>query len=152
MDSPEVVAAMRRSEVFILASAFEGFCISLIESMANGCTPIVTDIRSGNKQLVADGVSGFIVPVGDVDGFVDRIRLLAGDRGRLRDMRVAAWETGRDYSIDRMVDNYERCFERAIEDTRSNPRKIDTAFPLMDSCRSKYPLWLRRIKARVSGF
>jgi glycosyltransferase involved in cell wall biosynthesis len=152
VDSAEVIEIMRSSEVFILASAYEGFCISLTEAMANGCTPIVSDIRSGNKQLVADGVSGFTVPVGDVDGFVDRIRLLAGDRGRLREMRVAAWRTGREYGVDRMVDNYVACFERAIEDTRSNPRTVDPAFPLMESCRSKYPLWLRRIKARVSSF
>lgn len=149
LDSVGVIAAMRRSEVFILASAYEGFCISLTEAMANGCTPIVTDIRSGNKQLVNDGVNGFVVPVGDVDAFVDRIRVLAEDRGRLRAMRTAAWETGRAYSIDRMVDNYERCFERAIEDARSNPRRPDHAFPLMESCRSKYPLWIRRIKTRL---
>jgi glycosyltransferase involved in cell wall biosynthesis len=152
VDSPEAIEIMRSSEVFVLASAYEGFCISLTEAMANGCTPIVSDIRSGNKQLVTDGVSGFVVPVGDVDGFVDRIRVLAGDRGRLREMRVAAWRTGREYGVDRMVDNYVSCFERAIEDTRSNPRTPDPTFPLMESCRSKYPLWLRRIKARVSGF
>jgi hypothetical protein len=68
-------------------------------------------------------------------------------------MRMAAWETGREYGIDRMVDNYVSCFERAIEDARANPRTPDPAFPLMESCRSKYPLWLRRVKARlVSGF
>lgn len=149
VDSSKVIEIMRSSEVFVLASAYEGFCISLTEAMANGCTPIVSDIRSGNKQLVEDGASGFVVPVGDVDGFVDRMRVLASDRGRLREMRVAAWRTGREYGFDRMVDNYVACFERAIEDARSNPRVVDPAFPLMESCRSKYPLWLRRIKARL---
>lgn len=149
LDSERVISAMRNSEVFVLASAFEGFCISLTEAMANGCCPIVTDIRSGNKQLVSDGVSGFVVPVGGVDAFVDRIRVLAEDRERLVRMRIAAWETGRKYSIERMVVNYLSCFERAIEDARSNPRKPDADFPLMESCRSKYPLWLRRLKARL---
>lgn len=149
VDSSDVIEIMRSSEVFVLASAYEGFCISLTEAMANGCTPIVSDIRSGNKQLVTDGVSGFVVPVGDVDGFVDRIRVLAGDRGRLREMRIEAWRTGREYGVDRMADNYVSCFERAIEDARSNPRTPDANFPLMKSCRSKYPLWLRRIKARL---
>ena len=91
--------------------------------------------------------------VGDVDAFVDRIRSIADDRERLGTMRNAAWETGREYSVDRMVDNYVECFERAIEDARANPRVPDPSFPLMESCRSKYPLWLRRIKARlVSSF
>jgi hypothetical protein len=132
LDSPQVIEIMRSSEVFILASAYEGFCISLTEAMANGCTPVVSDIRSGNKQLVADRENGYIVPIGDVDAFVAKIRLLADDRERLGAMRAAAWKTGREYSIDRMVDNYVSCFERAIEDARSNPRTPDPAFPLME--------------------
>ena len=148
VDSESVIRVLRASEVFILASAYEGFCISLIEAMANGCCPVVTDIRSGNKQLVEDGASGFIVPVSDIDAFVDRIRVLADDRDVLGRMRTAAWRTGREYSVDRMVDNYVACFEHAVRDAGANPRTPDPGFPLMPSCRSKYPLWLRRIKAR----
>ena len=151
LDSAMVIEKMRAAEVFVLASAYEGFCISLTEAIANGCCPIVSDIRSGNKQLVDDGRSGFVVPVGDVDGFLAKIKILTEDRGRLREMRVAAWDTGREYGVDRMVDNYVSCFERAIQYTRSDPRRPDPDFPLMESCRSKYPLWLRRIKARLRG-
>jgi glycosyltransferase involved in cell wall biosynthesis len=150
--SENVIEAMRGGEVFILASSTEGFCISLTEAMANGCAPVVTDIESGNKQLVEDGVNGFVVPVGDVDAFVDRIKLLAADRSRLNEMRRAAWYTGKQYSVDRMVENYVSCFERAIEHARSNPRTPDPDFPLMESCRSKYPLWLRRLKAKAMRF
>lgn len=147
--SDEVIREMNGSDVFVLASAYEGFCISLTEAMANGCTPVVTDIRSGNKQLVRAGENGFVLPIGDIEAFVDRIKVLAGDRQRLMSMRRKAWETGREYSIDRMVENYERSFERAIEDAKAEPRQPDPSFPLMPSCRSKYPLWLRRIKARA---
>ena len=151
LPSDQVIQKLRESEVFVLASAYEGFCISLIESMANGCVPVVTDIESGNKQLVNDGVNGFVVPVGDVDAFVDRIKALAGNRKLLREMRERAWQTGREYSIDRMVESYERCFEAAIEDTRLNPRTPDPDFPLMESCRSRYPLWMRRLKAKAKA-
>jgi glycosyltransferase involved in cell wall biosynthesis len=149
LEAGQVIEMMRASEVLILASAYEGFCISLTEAMANGCTPIVSDIRSGNKQLVDNGENGYIVPIGDVDAFVDRIGLLAKDRDRLSRMRVAAWETGRRFSVERMVDSYERCFERAVEGASENPRTTELGFPLMKSCRSRYPLWLRRIKAKV---
>lgn len=148
LDGDEVIARLRVSEVFVLTSAYEGFCIALVEAMANGCTPVVTDIKSGNKQLVQDGENGFVVSVGDIDGFVDKIKVLADDRKKLLRMRRRAWATGKQYSIERMVDNYGRCFEKAVEDNRANMRTPDPSFPLMPSCRSKYPLWLRRIKAR----
>jgi glycosyltransferase involved in cell wall biosynthesis len=151
LPSDQVIQKLRESEVFVLASAYEGFCISLIESMANGCVPVVTDIESGNKQLVDDGVNGFVVPIGDVDAFVGRIKALAADRNRLSEMRERAWHTGREYSIDRMVKSYERCFAESIEDTRINPRTADPDFPLMESCRSKYPLWIRRLKAKAKA-
>jgi glycosyltransferase involved in cell wall biosynthesis len=151
LDGDKAIEVMRRSEVFLLASAFEGFCIALTESMANGCTPVVTNIKSGNKQLVEDGVNGFVVPIGDAAALADRISVLAADRGRLLEFRKRAWETGRQYSVDRMVDAYEDCFERAVADARADPRRPDPDFPLMPSCRSKYPLWLRRVKAKIAG-
>ena len=152
IDNPALLQRLRASDVSLLVSESEGFCIALVEEMANGCCPIVTDIESGNKQLVENGVNGLVVPVGDVDAFVDRIKLLAADRSRLNEMRRAAWYTGKQYSVDRMVENYVSCFERAIEDARSNPRTPDPNFPLMESCRSKYPLWLRRLKAKAVRF
>jgi glycosyltransferase involved in cell wall biosynthesis len=151
IENADLLRHLRESDVSLLVSESEGFCIALVEAMANGCCPIVTDIDSGNKQLVENGVNGFVVPVGDVGGFVDKIELLAADRGRLTEMRKAAWYTGRQYGIDRMVEDYLSCFERAVEDARSNPRTPDPNFPLMESCRSKYPLWLRRLKAKASA-
>lgn len=151
LPSDNVVQKLRETEVFVLASAYEGFCISLIESMANGCVPVVTDIESGNKQLVDDGVNGFVVPIGDTAAFVDRIRTLAASRNLLGEMRERAWQTGRQYSVDRMVENYERCFEASMEDARTNLRTPDPGFPLMESCRSKYPLWMRRLKAKAKA-
>ena len=152
VDGNEVINRLRESDIFLLTSNYEGFCISLIEAMANGCCPVVTDIRSGNKQLVRDGENGFVVPVGDVDAFVDKIKYFAENRDKLLEFRQRAWETGRQYSLERMVESYERCFERAIEDARTNPRTPDPDFPLMESCRSKYPLWLRRLKAKAKSF
>jgi len=54
LNSNEVNKLLWESEIFILTSAYKGYCIALIEAMANGCCPVVTDIESGNKQLVTD--------------------------------------------------------------------------------------------------
>lgn len=151
LDGERVIDIVRDSEVFVLASAYEGFCIALVEAMANGCAPVVTDIRSGNKQLVTDGINGFMVPIGDIEAFADKIEDLAADREKLLEFRRRAWETGRQYSVERMVEAYEHCFEMAITDARANPRTPDPNFPLMESCRSNYPLWMRRIKAKLES-
>lgn len=152
LDHAEIINILHQSEVFVLTSAYEGFSIALVEAMANGCSPVVTDIRSGNKEIVKDAVNGFVISVGDCEKFADRILMLAGDREMLGNMRVKAWEKGQQFSFAVMIRNYEQCFSDAIAEAKQNLRETDTDFPLMSTCRSKYPAWLRRLKWRLVGY
>lgn len=146
LENEKIINLLRQSDVFVLTSAYEGFCIALVEAMANGCCPVVTNIRSGNKQLIRDSENGFINEIGDVNAFVDKLTYLQQNRSQLEKMRIAAWQMGKKYSIPAMADNYEECFLEAIQDARATLRKIDPGFPVMESCRSLYPRWIRRIK------
>jgi glycosyltransferase involved in cell wall biosynthesis len=144
----EVVAAMRDAEVFVLTSAYEGFCIALTEAMANGCCPVATDITSGNGELIESGANGFLVTIGDTESLTEKLTFLSENRDALSAMRKAAWEKGKNYGIAKMVENYENCFAQAIEDARRAPRASYADFPLMETCRSRFPLWLRKLKRR----
>ena len=146
LNSDELMQHLRNSDVFVLTSKYEGFCISLIEAMANGCCPLVTDIESGNKELVTNEKNGFVVPVGDIEGFAEKIKFLTVNPAKLFELRQNAWNSGREYSVERMVDSYYDCFEEAKIEAGKYPRRNDPEFPLMESCRSKYPKWLRRAK------
>ena len=142
----EVLLYLQQTDIFILTSSSEGFSISLVEAMANGCCPVVTDIPSGSIQLIKDDINGYLVNVGDIDSFVKIIIALDKDRIHLQTLRNNAWKTGREYSIEKMVTNYEQVFKASIEESKKNPRKMDFSYPVMPSCRSKYPKWLRRLK------
>ena len=120
--------------------------------MGHAVVPVVTRIASGNAEVIPDGQNGYLVPVGDLRTFADRLQELAGDPSSLRRLRKAAWETSRRYSIERMAAAYV-----AALDVRSPSGGVVRAprspgpFPLMASCRSPYPLWLRRIKWALLG-
>ncbi|GIT31730.1 MAG: hypothetical protein Ct9H300mP1_37760 [Planctomycetaceae bacterium] len=64
-DVPDIWAA---SDVAWLASDFEGQSNSLMEAMAAGLPVVASDI-SPNAELVTDGVTGSLVPVGDAAAF-----------------------------------------------------------------------------------
>lgn len=49
----------------------------------------------------------------------------------------------------KMIDHYENCFQKAIEDAENSPRETYTDYPLMETVRSRLPMWLRRLKAKV---
>jgi glycosyltransferase involved in cell wall biosynthesis len=71
----------RAARVFVLTSATEGLSVAMTEAMASGLPAVVTDVGD-LRDLVEDGRSGHVLPVGDVAGFAARISDLLGEDAR----------------------------------------------------------------------
>lgn len=56
----ELAAYYRASSVFILAARYEPFGLTTLEAMASGTPPIVSNV-AGSKEIIIDGLNGFIV-------------------------------------------------------------------------------------------
>lgn len=82
-DRGDVSELLSESDIFLLTSWSEGHSIALLEATATGLPSVVTDV-GGNSEIVQDGVTGFVVPFGDVSAFVDSIRILIEDRSLWR--------------------------------------------------------------------
>ena len=52
-------------DLYLLTSDYEGMPNSLMEAMGAGLPCIATDCPTGPSELIEDGKSGFLVPVGD---------------------------------------------------------------------------------------
>ncbi|HEY5884267.1 MAG TPA: glycosyltransferase family 4 protein [Pyrinomonadaceae bacterium] len=149
----EVSNRLRQLDVFILMSDYEGLPVALLEAMGHGLAPVVSGIASGNTQLVHDGRNGFIVETGNVSAFAERLQMLANDQKLLSTMKSAAWEKGREYSAKRMVDRYLACFDGLISnrDARDRRKGLVQPYPVMKSCQSPYPVWLRKVKSHLKA-
>ena len=152
--TPEEVRAKSLAlDVFVLMSDHEGLPVALLEAMGRALVPVVTDIESGNGEVVEDGRNGFLVAVGDIEAFAERLESLARDRALMSSLARAAWETSRQYTVERMADGYVECFEyvKARSATgASDERRRRESYPVMPSCASRYPLWLRKLKRRAA--
>ena len=72
---------MRGCEVFVLSSIYEGLPTVLIEALASGCAVISTDCPGGSREILADGIYGDLVPVGDAKAMAGAIcGILDGNR------------------------------------------------------------------------
>ena len=129
LDNDKLMDYLRKSDVFVLTSGYEGFCISLVEGLANGCCPVVTNIESGNKELVTDGVNGYLIPIGDVDEFAEKLSHLATNPEKVYEFRKKAWEVGKSYSIERMVGRFMECFDGARVEAMKEQRESNTDLP-----------------------
>lgn len=150
--SPEAVKRqLLELDALVLMSDCEGLPLALLEAMAHGVVPVVTNLESGNTEVVRDGENGFLITVGDIPAFAGRLQQLAADPALLSTMKMAAWEIGKLYSVDAMVDRYLTCFAELSEAERVYRRDQPTRFPIMQSCVSRYPFWLRKIKYLFAG-
>jgi glycosyltransferase involved in cell wall biosynthesis len=96
----EMADLLLNAEIYVSTSLEDGTSVSLLEAMASGAFPIVTDIPS-NREWIKDGENGFLIPVQDERKLADRIieairnpELMEKTRDRNREMikERAYWE------------------------------------------------------------
>jgi sugar transferase (PEP-CTERM/EpsH1 system associated) len=105
---PEMLQAM---DVYLLPSIAEGISNSLLEAMASGI-PAVATATGGNPEVVVEGESGLLFPVGDVRRLSDRLLRLQADRKLRADLADRALRRVREeFSLDSMVGKYAQLYE-----------------------------------------
>lgn len=84
----EVADLLEEADMLVLPSFAEGVPVVLMEAMASRI-PVVASLVAGVPELVEEGVSGFLVPPGDVETLAARIATLMADPERARAMGLA---------------------------------------------------------------
>lgn len=86
----------------------EAFGLVVIEAMACG-TPVIAFNRGAMKELIIDGVTGYIVEEGDISGMIKAIRKIESiDRKKCRE------HVENNFTLEKMVDNYEKTFSKIV--------------------------------------
>jgi N-acetyl-alpha-D-glucosaminyl L-malate synthase BshA len=102
------------ADVFLLPSELESFGLSALEAMACGVPVVGTDV-GGLPEVVRHTESGYLLPVGDVDGMAARtIEILRCDERR-REMGEAARHRVQSlFDAERVVGQYEAVYARVL--------------------------------------
>ncbi len=88
--------------IFLFPSFFEGFGKAFLEAMSRGLCVVASDV-GGMHDVIENGVDGALVPAGDADAVADSALAIIRDSGRAAAMSVAAANTARSYSWDRVA-------------------------------------------------
>ena len=101
-------------DVVLLTSRWEGLPIALLEAMAAG-RPAVASRLPGTSEIIVDGVTGFLVPPGDVEGFAGSVRKLLGDRA-LREAlgRAGRERVAREFSLAKTIEATAQVYADAL--------------------------------------
>jgi glycosyltransferase involved in cell wall biosynthesis len=107
----DVAETLAASDVFALASHWEGNPMSVLEAMAAGL-PVVATAVGGVPELVEDGATGLLAPAGDVQALAEALAAMAGDPQRRQELGAAARKRAAQFSVSAMVAAYSQLFER----------------------------------------
>ncbi|MEX1255497.1 MAG: glycosyltransferase family 4 protein [Dehalococcoidia bacterium] len=119
LSTRDLVEQYNRAQVLVSPSLYEGFGLPAAEAMACG-TAVVTTTAGALSEIVEDGISGVLVPPGDVEALAGAIRTLIEDPERCRTMGAAGARRARErFSWERTAEEtialYEEVLGRSIE-------------------------------------
>ena len=107
------------ADLFLLPSETESFGLAALEAMS--CeVPVIATIAGGLPEVVVDGETGFLRPVGDVDAMAAAALDLLSDEPK----RLAFAAAGRKLAVDRfaqevIVGRYRELYERVVADANA---------------------------------
>jgi len=114
-DPITVARFYQAADIYLHAAKAETWGLTITEALACG-TPVVATAVGGIPEQVEDGITGFLVPPGDVKAMAETITmLLTDDALRMRLGRDAAEIAQRRFDLDRQVDDYLAWYQAILQ-------------------------------------
>jgi glycosyltransferase involved in cell wall biosynthesis len=109
-----MVEALRHASIFGFSSLTEGLPLVLIEAMECGVPVVSYQCHNGPKDIITDGVDGFLVPVGDEQMLAEKICTIIENRQLHQSMGRAAKEKAKNYQLNIIIDRWMSLFNELV--------------------------------------
>jgi N-acetyl-alpha-D-glucosaminyl L-malate synthase BshA len=120
----DVAPVLRDTDLLLMTSVAESFCVAAAEAMACGI-PVVATRVGGLAEVVGDGTAGHLFPVGAHAAIADAVvELLARPQLRRR-AGIAGRRQAARFACERIVPLYERLYGELVDRDESDGRPAD---------------------------
>jgi glycosyltransferase involved in cell wall biosynthesis len=99
--SPETY--YRKSSIFMMTSAYEGFALTLMESLQMGAVPVVFDGFKSVHDVISDGYNGFIIPNNDIAAYANCLSQLMSNEKQRTIIAQNAIESSKKFELSGIV-------------------------------------------------
>lgn len=103
--------AYTNASIFALSSRFEGLPMVLLEAQAAGIPIVSFACKCGPKDLLEEGVNGFLLEEGDMDGLAKRLICLMENDELRKKMGEAAYRNSEHYAEDAIMKQWLDLFQ-----------------------------------------
>lgn len=111
----ELINLYHKCDVLVLPSRLDGAAAVVFEAMATG-TPTIVSTHTGAKDLITNGVNGWIFPDGNVDELKNTMLNIYENRDKLNVYGKAAAETVKEFTWDRYKKNIQEFYSNLLSE------------------------------------
>lgn len=128
-DEQRLVEEYRRADLFAypsLAERGETFGLAVLEAMAGGCVPLVSDLACF-RDFVRPNDNGIVFDhrhPAAAEQLAARLVDIMSDPGRRASLREQAWRTADDYRLERIAAQFIQDFRRLVAPAGSSGRPV----------------------------
>ena len=117
----DIPIVLQGLDCFVLPSLAEGVSNTVLEAMASGL-PVVATRVGANPDLVADGVTGRLVPAADSETLAESILAFFADRRAAAEFgRAGRQRVEQLFTLDRMIERYHHLYTDLLASASGAP-------------------------------
>lgn len=109
----EKFSILNMCDIYVSTSQHEGFCLAYLEAMTGGL-PIVCYDNGGHTDYFKDQENGFLVPLNDLERFIEKTKLLINNPHRREVIGKNNQHLIEEYYIDKCARKYENIFNQVL--------------------------------------
>ncbi|HMS01002.1 MAG TPA: glycosyltransferase family 4 protein [Anaerolineales bacterium] len=115
----EVMKQFGQSDILFMPSLSEGLPVVGVQALSKGLAIVASRI-GGFVDLVHENQNGFLIEVGDKEGFKTRLQELLTNPSRLLSLRQASLNKAKSFEITQIAEQYEKIFEETLNSSKMN--------------------------------
>lgn len=96
-----------KASIYVMTSRYEGFPMVLLEAMSKGLPIVANDCLTGPRELVHDGVNGYLVADGDEKEFAVKLQSLIKNHVKQNEFSRNALTMVRDFQLKPITNEWE---------------------------------------------
>lgn len=111
----DMVSVYKDASILAMSSRYEGLPMVLLEAQAAGLPIVSFDCKCGPKDVIENGVDGFLVEDGDIEQLAQKLVVLMQDANLRKQMGSAAYAHSERYSEERVMKQWTELFDEVVE-------------------------------------
>ena len=116
----DMISVYKDASILAMSSYYEGLPMDLLEAQAVGLPIVSFDCKCGPKDVIEDGVDGFLVKEGNIEELAQKLLVLMQNANLRNQMGSAAYAHSERYSQERVMKQWTELFDEVVEGKKGN--------------------------------